>query len=73
MSRYRHDFGDTRACIDFCLQYLNEEDKTVLIDLLQQYPNLLTIKYVAHCNKFHPSLKENRSINAVAIMKEESA
>lgn len=58
MFRYRNDFGDTRGCIDFCLQYLNEDEKSILIDLLRQSPNVLTVKYGPHCNKFYPSLKE---------------
>lgn len=57
--RYRNDFGDTRACIDFCLQFMNDSDRSFLIDLLEHSSNTLAVKYSHNCGKFYPNLKEN--------------
>ena len=57
---YRNDFGDIRECIHFCLQYLNENDRSVLMELLEQTPNLLKIKFGDSHNKFYASLKETK-------------
>lgn len=62
---YRNDFGDTRACIDFCLKFMNDSDRSFLIDLLENSSNTLAVKYSHNCGTFYPNLKENIDTNNI--------
>ena len=57
--RYRNDFnGDARTCIHYCLQFLNETTRSLLLEILDNNSGLVTVKYEQSCdNRFYANLK----------------